>query len=317
MACYGKGLGIKTQNSTISMTFLDSPYTLSDANQVASIGCDDLAMVQQASYLTNTSNGGGCASYCSRFQSPVGFGSCPGKGCCRTSISKGEYLEVELYDMRNYWGRRTKFFRCSFVFIGMVSDYDKFNFSLSHLNDPTTFLNNYNKEFMGMPLMLDWRILYDNRTKMQNSTDYACGKNSDCIDMDTIFGGYRCKCKKGYEGNPYLECHDINECKISNQCASFASCTNTLGSYHCSCPDGYHGDGKKYGIGCIPLPVSHSKLAIGVGLGAGTGLLLLLPTCFWLYKFHKKRKDKKHRKILQTKWWSLATTTNINRPRYT
>ncbi|KAL2482342.1 Wall-associated receptor kinase-like 9 [Forsythia ovata] len=297
MACYGKGFDNKTQNSTIYMAFVGSPYTFSDANQVKSIGCDDLAMLEEFSYLTNySSDGGGCASYCRRFQSPVSVGSCPGKGCCQTSISKGEYLGVKLYDMHSYWGRDSKLFRCSFAFIGMIGGYDKFNFSLSHLNDPTTFLKNYNKEFMGMPLVLDWSIMDYNCTQVQNSTDYACQKNSYCIDINTTrFGGYQCRCKKGYEGNPYLGCQDINECEKSNQCVSFGTCTNTPGSYHCSCPDGYHGDGKRYGMSCIPVPVSHSKLAIGVGLGTGTGLLLLLPTCFWLYKFHNKRKDKKCR----------------------
>ncbi|KAL2456704.1 Wall-associated receptor kinase 2 [Forsythia ovata] len=250
MACYGKGIDNKTQNSTIYMNFLDSPYTLSDANQVTSIGCDDLAMVQQDSIKASS---GSCASYCSHRQNPVGFGSCPGRGCCRTSISKSDILRVELFDMHSFWGRHTKRFRCSFAFIGKIGGYDKFNFHLSHLNDPTNFLKNYNEEFMGMPLVLDWSIMDSNCTYAPNSTNYACQKNSNCIDMDsTKLGGYHCRCKKGYEGNPYLGCHDINECEKSNHCVSIGTCTNTPGSYNCLCPDGYHGDGKKYGIGCIP-----------------------------------------------------------------
>ncbi|KAL2465127.1 Wall-associated receptor kinase-like 10 [Abeliophyllum distichum] len=239
MACYGNEFDNKARNSTSE--FYGSPYTLSDANQVTSIGCDDLAMVQQ------DSTSGGCVSYCSNIPNLGGnitivgaVGSCPGRGCCRASISKGYYLGVNLSDMHTYWGRDSKRNRCSFAFIGMIGDYDKFNFSLSHLNDPTTFLKNYNKTFMGMPLVLDWRIKDDNCTHAPNSTDYACGKNSYCIDMDTTLGGYQCRCKEGYEGNPYLGCH-------------------------------------------------------GVGLGAGMGLLLLSSACFWLYKFHKKRKDKKRK----------------------
>ncbi|KAL2456686.1 Wall-associated receptor kinase-like 9 [Forsythia ovata] len=292
MACYGEGFANKTQNSTLD--FIGSPYALSDANQVTSIGCDDLAMLEQHSTLTNTSNGGGCASYCSDIQNPVGVGSCPGMGCCRTSISKGGYLRVKLSDMRSYWERDNKLFWCSFAFIGMIGDYYKFNFSLSHLNYPTTILKYYSKEFMGMPLVLDWSIMDYNCTQVQNSLDYACGNNSHCIDMDARLGGYQCRCNNGYKGNPYLGCHDINECEELNQCVSFGTCTNSPGSYNCSCPDGYYGDGKIYDIGCIPVQLSHShsKLAIGVGLGAGMGLLLMSST-FWLYKFHKKRKDKK------------------------
>ncbi|KAL2465125.1 Wall-associated receptor kinase-like 22 [Abeliophyllum distichum] len=288
MACYGNEFDNKARNSTSE--FYGSCYALSDANQVTSIGCDDVAMVQQAS------SSGGCVSYCGGNITIVGdVGSCPGRGCCRASISKGDYLGVNLSDMHTYWGRDSKLIRCSFAFIGMIGDYDKFNFSLSYLNDPTTFLNNYNKTFMGMPLVLDWRIKDVSCTHASNSTYYACGKNSYCIDIDTTLGGYQCRCKEGYEGNPYLGCHDINECEKSNKCVSFGTCTNTPGSYNCSCPDGYHGDGRKYGIGCIPVQLSHSKLAIGVGLGAGMGLLLLSSACFWLYKFHKKRKDKKRK----------------------
>ncbi|KAL2473593.1 Wall-associated receptor kinase-like 8 [Forsythia ovata] len=292
MACYGEGLDNKTQDYSTTINLFDSPYTFSDANQATTIGCSDFAMVQQSSLPINATNGGGCATYCSDYYIHVGVGSCLGTGCCRTSLSKLPFLRVNMYDMRGYWGSRPRLFRCSFAFIGMIGDYDKFNFSLSHLNDPTTFRKTYNQELMGMPLVLDWRIMGNSCTQMQNSSDYACRKNSYCIDIVNNYGGYQCRCNKGYEGNPYLECHDINECEKPNKCLPFGTCTNTLGSYNCSCPDGYHGDGKIY---CIPVQLSRSKLAIGVGLGAGMGLLLLLMTCFWLYKFYKKRKDKKRK----------------------
>ncbi|XP_022850083.1 putative wall-associated receptor kinase-like 11 isoform X1 [Olea europaea var. sylvestris] len=195
--------------------------------------------------------------------------------------------------MHSYWGRESKLFRCSLVFVGMIGYSHKFNFSLSHLDDSTTFLNN-NKEFMSMPLLLDWGIAgYLNCTEAaQNSTNYACQKNSYCINLYNDFRGvYQCRCKKGYEGNPYVGCRDINEC-MNNPCIPYGTCTNTPGSYRCSCPSGYRGDGKRNGSGCIPISVPHGKLAIGVGLSAGMGLLVLLSTCFWLYKFQKKRRSK-------------------------
>ncbi|CAA2971359.1 wall-associated receptor kinase 5-like isoform X3 [Olea europaea subsp. europaea] len=296
VACNGMGFDNKTENYTMSMEFFLSPYTLSNANQVTSLGCDDLAMVRTDS--SNDSDGGvACASYCTNFSDPV-VGSCPGRGCCRTSITKGTYVGVKLSDMHSYWGRDSRLFRCSFAFVGMIGDGDdKFNFNLSHLDDSTTFLNN-NKKFMSMPLVLDWGIArYLNCTEVQNSTNFACQKNSDCIDLYQksvkYSGGYQCRCKKGYEGNPYLRCQDINECMTNHECISYGTCTNTLGSYQCSCPSGYRGDGKRNGFGCFPTSVSHDKLALGVGLSAGMGLLVLLSTCFSLYKFEKKRKSKK------------------------
>ncbi|XP_022850085.1 putative wall-associated receptor kinase-like 11 [Olea europaea var. sylvestris] len=289
-ACYGMGFDNKTQNSSILLDFFDSPYTLSNANQVTSIGCDDFARVQ--SHASSDSDGGfACASYCKNIS--YSAGSCLGRGCCRTSITKGAFLVVELSDM--YWGRDSRLFRCSFAFVGMIGDDNKFNFNLSHLNDSTTFLSN-NKKFMSMPLVLDWRITrHMNCTDVQNSTDYACQKNSDCINLYSEYGGYQCRCKKGYEGNPYLGCQDINECMNNHKCISYGACTNTPGSYNCSCPSGYRGDGKRNGSGCIPISVPHGKLAIGAGLGAGMGLVGLLSTCFWLNKFQKKRKTKKRK----------------------
>lgn len=55
---------------------------------------------------------------------------------------------------------------------------------------------------------------------------------------------------------------DIDECH-NNPCDSRGICRNSLGSYSCHCSYGYYGDGKKNGTGCIPVPVSHSKVTIG------------------------------------------------------
>ncbi|KAL2486602.1 Wall-associated receptor kinase 1 [Abeliophyllum distichum] len=187
MACYGNGYDNKTQRSPLVMDFSNSPYTLSDANQVMSIGCDDIVVVQQDAFpLSNTSSIDSCALHCISLQTPVDVGSCPGTGCCLTSISNGNFLLVKPFDTHKYWGR------------------------LSHLNHPTAFLETYNQEFMGMPLVLNWKIMGYNCTHSQNSTNYACRKNSYCIDINTtiIFGGYQCRCKKGYDGNPYLGFHD-------------------------------------------------------------------------------------------------------------
>jgi hypothetical protein len=75
---------------------------------------------------------------------------------------------------------------CSYSFIVKNGFY---NFSLSHLD------NFPSKE---LPLILDWSIGSENCT-----VSNACQNNSECIDLEIDSGGYRCKCKDHYTGNPY------------------------------------------------------------------------------------------------------------------
>ncbi|XP_022886665.1 wall-associated receptor kinase-like 1 [Olea europaea var. sylvestris] len=276
--------------------FANSPYTLSDANQLTVFGCDDLAIGQHLSSDSNYSAygaGTSCAPYCESREVSGGTGSCPGNGCCQTSISKGKkFMMTRLINMERNWQRR-KLFSCSFLSLGMMN-ITGFTFRLSDLND-STFLNKY-PAFTDIPLVLDWRIGSQNCSEMLSSSSYACKENSYCDDSLAGVRGYNCRCMKGYEGTPYLSpgCHDINECKNS-PCHSNGICINTPGSFHCYCPNGYYGDGSKNGAGCIRMPGSNSKVAIGASLGAGMGFLLQLLTCFWLLKFLKKRKNKKQK----------------------
>ena len=53
-------------------------------------------------------------------------------------------------------------------------------------------------------VVLEWSI--DNSTceeAAKNKSSFACMENSDCYDSPTGVG-YRCNCKMGYSGNPYL-----------------------------------------------------------------------------------------------------------------
>ncbi|CAN6275046.1 unnamed protein product [Urochloa humidicola] len=139
-----------------------------------------------------------------------------------------------------------------------------------------------------VPLVLDWavRSVGDCAAARGNTTSYACRSQlSDCVNS-TNGQGYRCSCRTGYEGNPYLDggCRDIDECQLRDKCHGV--CTNTPGHYSCLCPSGTHGNAFEPN-GCR----SEDKfpLVLKVVTGVGTGVFLLAFTCFWLYLGLQKR----------------------------
>ena len=82
---------------------------------------------------------------------------------------------------------------CSYAFI--IRE-DKFNFSSAYL---TTLRNNKT-----LPMVLDWTIGSEKCDLSRNKSNYICGENSICVNP-TYGSGYRCECKNGYRGNPYLK----------------------------------------------------------------------------------------------------------------
>ncbi|XP_021317488.1 putative wall-associated receptor kinase-like 16 [Sorghum bicolor] len=118
----------------------------------------------------------------------------------------------------------------------------------------------------------------------QNITTYACiSLNSACLGVNSAnedsqqYVGYRCKCKAGFQGNPYVlnGCQDIDECAMTPGICSGQQCQNTIGSYHCTeCPYKTHYDSTV--MRCIHEKRKLSLLSgIMIGFGAGFGILLL------------------------------------------
>lgn len=57
------------------------------------------------------------------------------------------------------------------------------------------------------------------------SSRNPCSEYATCTNN---LGSFACDCNTGYESNG-IECLDINECKIGDNCHVNAICTNTLG----------------------------------------------------------------------------------------
>ncbi|KAL0319287.1 UNVERIFIED_CONTAM: hypothetical protein Sangu_2084900 [Sesamum angustifolium] len=89
-----------------SLSFLSTPYTLSDANQLTAFGCDDLATVAVQGGAATAEYTGGCLAYCPE----AGLsrnGSCPGNGCCHTPIPKGIYEGKYIRIFYLLWGQQS------------------------------------------------------------------------------------------------------------------------------------------------------------------------------------------------------------------
>ncbi|WOH02000.1 hypothetical protein DCAR_0521387 [Daucus carota subsp. sativus] len=278
--CYDQG-SLDSWNSA-SFDLSDTPYTFSDANVFTVVGCDDRGSIYQArdDYLPK-----GCITTCHNAEE-VREGECLGTGCCQVSIKVLKYYDIYLDSYNNHTNSTSSFDSCGYAFL---AEKNKFNFGgLSDLND-TSFKN---KTKATVPVVLDW-VIGDNKTcaqARQDSSSYACRyNNSHCSEAGTRFGGYRCSCNKGYEGNPYLRpgCQDINECADpKNDCTM--TCNNTPGNYTCSCPHGYDGDGRKSGSGCV---VRSSKFPmLKFFLGMTIGFTSLIVAINGLYCSIKKRK---------------------------
>uniref|UniRef100_A0A0E0NMJ2 Protein kinase domain-containing protein n=1 Tax=Oryza rufipogon TaxID=4529 RepID=A0A0E0NMJ2_ORYRU len=142
-----------------------------------------------------------------------------------------------------------------------------------------------------VPVVLDWAIRNAGNCDIavRNRTDYACrSAHSECFNASDG-QGYRCRCSKGYEGNPYLDggCKDIDECQRTKEYPCFGKCTNTIGSYTCECRPGTSGNATQEN-GCHPT--DKFTLALKVVTGVSVGVFLLLFMLFWLYLGLQKRK---------------------------
>ncbi|PIN18064.1 Serine/threonine protein kinase [Handroanthus impetiginosus] len=276
-SCYTES-GNVTRPYFISINLFGTPYSFSEANQFTVVGCDDLAVI-------NGSRGrnfaGGCLSVCSQSTDPID-GSCTGIGCCQTPIPKG---------LKTFWSALTSlknhtevhsFNPCGYAFIG---DKERFDFHSSDFGD----MGFRNRTIENVPIVLDWAIGNSSCNQVKTNSDFACGKNSYCVDSDTGLEGYRCNCSEGYEGNPYLSpgCTDINECE-NKPCDEREICTNTPGSYSCSCAKGYKDDGTKDGLGCVAVNSQFSVIKFSIGLSVG--FLSIFTGVTWLYFGVKRRK---------------------------
>ncbi|CAN6689400.1 unnamed protein product [Malus baccata var. baccata] len=254
------------------------PYTISKTkNMFVAVGCDTYAFF--IGYRGEEEYRTGCMSECDNLGNAIDQrDTCSGVGCCQTKIPGGlQNRTVTLGSFNNYMDVQDSH-RCSYAFLVQEG---KFNFNSTSFRE----LNETTK----LPAIIDWVIGNEScDIAAKNESTFACKANSYCHNPSS--GGYICRCRSGYEGNPYLPggCQDIDECKAPNPC-SMGTCINTPGNYTCKCPKGYKNDDPDK-IRCIKADGRAKRsLLLIISLGASGGLLLLLSGS-WIYWGMQKRK---------------------------
>ncbi|KAK2453240.1 putative wall-associated receptor kinase [Trifolium repens] len=259
-------------NGTSNLATLDTAsFRISSTeNKFVTVGCDSYGYLN--SVFNEKTYSTGCLTRCYGNRDGIENGTCSGIGCCQVDIPRMmRNIRVQVSEFPN----STENTWCSSSFI--VKD-GFYNFSLSHLD-------NFPSE--ELPLILDWSVGSENCEVSKGDHDYACKNNSDCFDSKIDSGGYRCKCKDRYTGNPYHPdgCTDIDECKTNNHtCISEKHCRNLDGFYECFCPHGQSGNGTREG-GC-----SKGDLITKVAIGASAGLIVLFVAISSLYLTYQQRK---------------------------
>ncbi|XP_056698462.1 wall-associated receptor kinase-like 8 [Spinacia oleracea] len=280
--------GKKVSENEGKFNISGSPFTLSHtANNLTVIGYNDYALIGDSGgtspYEAPLYYRAGCITMCANL-TVMKPGSCSGLGCCQTSVPIGlQDFTIDLYTVENR--QRQKEYvpaeYCSYAFFAKVG-----NFSFGGASDLTTNGTVEKRTKQEVPVVLDWafeRYTSCKEAKKKN----ICQSNAECIDSEA--GGYRCKCRSGYEGQPYLEpgCTDIDEC-ASRPCAKY--CKNVAGSFNCSCPSGYSGDGFKSGRGCYPDGLLKIITNLASGLGISLGIISMLLVSWWLSYIIEKRR---------------------------
>jgi hypothetical protein len=139
----------------------------------------------------------GCYSTCSSLEPKNGTCSA-GAGCCKTDVPENQ-VYLEAYFNRNYSTPTG----CSYI---VVMEEKAFDFSTTY-NNGKTFLDDYKGQ---VPVVMDWVIRpnYTCEVAKTNLTSYACvSDKSECVPGTAANDGrgYRCKCRDGYQGNPYIK----------------------------------------------------------------------------------------------------------------
>ncbi|GKB09645.1 wall-associated receptor kinase 2-like protein [Tanacetum coccineum] len=178
-------------------------YTFINSTNLAKPGCDSRSGDLIVPYPFGVGNNSECYRdegfhlYCNTSLNPP-----------KASIYSGGYTSIKLIyhstiRLSNVLASRS-FNPFTYAFFGDENAF-KFN-GATDLND-TSFKKRIEDT---VPLVLEWAIGNLSCPEAEATNGFSCQLNSNCVSSTSESGGYRCVCKEGYEGNPYLSpgCQD-------------------------------------------------------------------------------------------------------------
>jgi hypothetical protein len=195
-----------------------SSFTISSTeNKFITVGCDSYGYLNSnykgATYST------GCLTRCYDYDPKMiignNTGKCTGLGCCQVDIPSGmKNITIQTFKFPTSTISEDRY--CGSSFIAKQGSY---NFSVEHIKE---------LPYETFPLVVNWAVTNESCQIAQTTNNYACKENSECVDKDSDYDGYRCKCLEGFEGNPYLPggCTGNKQSIISYHSFCFCSLIN-------------------------------------------------------------------------------------------
>ncbi|XP_062166433.1 wall-associated receptor kinase-like 10 [Alnus glutinosa] len=241
-----------------------SPFIFSQSeNRFVAIGCDNFASMVSLNGSNTTV--GGCLSICDKSK-VINASSCNGINCCQTTIPSdlvAFYTKIEPINKDPI----VDFTGCKSAFLVDEKWFQKRGLIIMNILESE------------VPVALEWGLPYRSSSSLPITNNTASCIVNHPSNRNTTF---RCSCKKGFEGNPYLDggCQDINECERQlspcfNESQS-VSCENTYGSFFC--------------YSRLVDPTKPPARLATIGISSGLGVLVLLVGGWWSYKVVKKKR---------------------------
>ncbi|KAL6596894.1 hypothetical protein ACP70R_047028 [Stipagrostis hirtigluma subsp. patula] len=274
-----------TNGTYHSISFFGISVNLSDvflfsATRNALVGVGQSVQARLSGVVTGAGNYS--ATCTSTIDTPAAArnGSCLGLGCCSAELSPelgriSVNMKPQSNGMSPEMGKTTP---CTYA---MVVDKSWYSFSAQDLYGYNVFDEKFPD---GVPLVLDFAIRNESCAGGLPAPTACRSGNSVCVNA-TQGPGYLCKCREGYDGNPYLPngCQDIDECMLRDMNADLRErypChgiyKNRIGGYDCQCQLGMKGDAKN-GTCTMLLPVPAMVALFGIiGVTSVVTIVVLL-----------------------------------------